>query len=178
MKLKIIGMTQLRTFFLLTIILTTTISVFGQVNCDTIKHPKLMGNKYQCRWNIFQLPDTISGIVVDHDQQMIGCGVWATASVTILKVDNDTIRILDLCNNEAYAIGQRITVVPSAEPEFQVLIANKIYVEGKKIKGKKRVKLNKQQKQEQRKNIELANLHLKYLDEFILKTTWGQIYPE
>ena len=84
----------------LTICILTSFSVFGQVDCDTAKYSKLLSNSFQCKWNFFQFNDTIEGIIIQHERQMTGCGVLATASLTIIKTDNDTIRVLDLCNQK------------------------------------------------------------------------------
>jgi hypothetical protein len=171
-------MTHVRTFYLLTILLITNLSVFGQVDCDTTKYPKLLSNSYQCKWIFINLTDTIEGIIVKHERQITGCGVLATASLTIIKVDNDTIRVIDLCNNKEYSIGQRVKVISETEPKFQVDIPHYILILEQKVKGRK--KITKQQKEERIITLE-KELYIWYsneFDEIILRTTWGQIINE
>ncbi len=150
--------------------LLTTFSVFGQVDCDTTKYPKLLSNSYQCKWNFFQLNDTIEGVIIKHEKQMIGCGFLATASLTIIETGSDTIRILDLCNLKDYSVGQKVKILPESEPKFQTLIPCYFYTV--------RIKLYKGDKGKKVKQDEKAVWHSNDFDERILKTTWGQIINE
>lgn len=154
--------------FILTIFTLTSGSVFGQVDCDTAKYSKLLSNTYQCKWEFFQLEDTIKGVVIKHEQQMTGCGVLATASITIIKTDNDTIRVLDLCNKDNYIEGQKVKIIPRTEPQFQVNIPCYILIDRRK-KGDKNRKT---------KEVEKNIWHSNNFDESILKTTWGEIINE
>jgi hypothetical protein len=152
---------QIKTFLLLAILSLTTLSVFGQPDYDTTKY-KLSNNSYQRNWTFFTLTDTIEGIVVKHERQVEDCGVVATASLTIIKVNNDTIRVLNLCNNKNYSKGRRVTIIPRAQPKYQVIIPFKI--EPPKNVGEK----------EKQKKIPKKCYTDKY-DYRILKTTWGVI---
>jgi hypothetical protein len=91
--------------------------------------------------------------------------------LTIIKTDNDTIRILDLCNNNDYSTGQQVKVIPGSEPKFQVHIPSYII-----ITGTKGMKMTKEQKKITEK--ELSTWHSNDYDERILKTTWGEITNE
>lgn len=154
--------------FILTIFTLTSGPVFGQVDCDTAKYSKLLSNTYQCKWEFFQLEDTIMGVVIKHEQHMIECGVLATASLTIIKTDNDTIRVLDLCNKDNFIEGQKVKIIPRTEPQFQVYIPSYIIIDRRKKGDKKR------KTKEVKKNI----WHSNNFDESVLKTTWGEIINE
>jgi hypothetical protein len=167
-------MKQATTFILLSILSLTKLTVFGQADCDTIKYTKLLSNSYQCKWTFFTLNDTIEGVIVKHERQT-SCGGIATASLSIVKIDRDTIRVLDLCNIEDYKVGQRVKIIPGAEPKFQVHIPSYII-----ITGYRKRKMTKQEKKEQKKitKKELSLWRANDYDERILKTTWVQLINE
>lgn len=161
----------------MTVLLLTSVWSFGQIDCDTTKYPKLLSNSYQCKWTFFTLADTVNGIILKHEKQNTGCGLFATASLTIIITDNDTIRVLDLCNQNDYSIGQNIKIVPGAAPNFQVHIPSYILISGQK---KKKKKMTRQEKEESKKitEKELSIWNSNDFDQKILKTTWGQIVAD
>ena len=79
-------------------------------------------------WNIIILEDTIEGIVIKHEEQMLVCGHFNAASLTIIKFGTDTIRIIDICNMENYKEGVSVIVSPDNEPHYGVNIPS--YVKG------------------------------------------------
>ena len=130
-------------------------TVFGQTNCDTTKYAKLLNNSSQCWWTFFQLTDTITGTILRHEKQMVACGHLAGASLTIVKTEKDTVRVIDLCNGKNYVKGQKIKIIPRTEPTFQVNLPFHVkWVD----KGKN-------------KYILISNK----FDKVVLKTTWGHI---
>ncbi|MES2139595.1 MAG: hypothetical protein V4511_07785 [Bacteroidota bacterium] len=165
-------MKVITTILTLTILILTNFSVFGQVDCDTTQYPKLINNSFQCKWTFFQLKDTTNGIIIKHEKQTIGCGSYATASLTIIFADSDTIRVLDMCNQLDYHAGQTVKIIPSTTPPFQVHIPWFVYVSDQSSK-----KLTPKEKEEQKKKTseELSISRSNEFDEKIKKTTWGQI---
>jgi len=74
-------------------------------------------------------------IILDYNPAGCSCGVRSCASNTIGKtiIDNDTIRVLSLCNNDTtYQLGERVKVIPTEKPNFHVLIAQYWLNEDKK----------------------------------------------
>lgn len=139
------------------ILFSTANRMFGQTVCDTTLHPKLISNSFQCTWTFFKLTDTIQRIIIRHERNPTGCGVYATASLSIAKTPTDTIRIIDLCNEDSYEIGQKIKIAPRNEPPFQVHIP--YYLEYADARGKK------------------YNWRTNSFDQTVLKTTWAQLQP-
>jgi hypothetical protein len=160
--------------FILSSLAFISLFAIGQTDCDTIKYPKLLWNSFQCKWQFFILTDTIQGIIIKHEQQTIGCGTIATASLTIIKTENDTIRVLDLCNLMEYKTGQKVKIVPDTAPNFQVHIPSYTLITGYPVK-----KRSKKEKEEQKKKTEAESKiwHSNEFDESVLKTTWGEIIP-
>lgn len=145
----------LKRFFLFTFSLTTVLTSFAQTECDTAEFHKLINNSYQCRWTFFQLTDTITGTIIRHEKQEVGCGIIATASLTIIKTDTDTIRVIGLCNQDSYESGQKIKIIPQNEPSFQVWIPSYYDVVDK--------------------NTNKYFTRSNDFDEVILRTTWGHL---
>ena len=48
------------------------------------------------------------------------CGIEWTASVCIIKTENDTIRAILQCFHEELKKGQKVTIGPDTEPDFDV----------------------------------------------------------
>ena len=165
-------MKQKSTFLLITIFSLIGPEVFGQVESDTLMCQKLNNNSFQCKWIFFSLSETIEGVVVKHEKQTGGCGVWANASLTIIKTANDTIRVLDLCNQEDYSLRDSVRIAPEIEPKFEVFIPSHILISTNTKK-----KMTKHEKVERKKitQRELSVWRSNDYDERILKTTWGQI---
>lgn len=143
-------------FTLATICLLTTTYILGQTNCDSIQNPKLVGNSFQCNWIYFNLTEEKQGIILKHDKQLVKCGILATASLTIVKLGKDTIRVIDQCNTSNYKKGQKIKIFPTTEPPFQVHIP--YYLDSSVSNITKRYFLR-------------SNLY----DEIVVKTTWANI---
>ena len=153
-------------FICLIITFALTSIAFGQTECDSIKYPKLLNNSYQCKWTFFKLDKSIEGIIIEHDKAQGSCGTRAFASLTIVKTDKDTIRILGLCNENLYLIGQKVKVSPENEPSFQVHLPS-TFIDGVRGTNKK----GKRKKQEPPILVPTATA----FDKSIIKTTWGQI---
>lgn len=83
----------------------------------------LYPNSFQCHWEMGVLGDTLhEAIVLAHTPQHIPCAFEASASVTIIAVAGDTVRIVDLCREEGLRAGLRIGVAPVAAPYMRVRI--------------------------------------------------------
>jgi hypothetical protein len=101
-------------FFLFSCLISSTVNGQQQIECQT-------------KWKYSELKETVSGVVVYHEQPIVMCGVVATASVTLLQTSaGDTIRILSLCHikgvsspNE-FRIGAKVSITPQAKPGFRV----------------------------------------------------------
>jgi hypothetical protein len=127
----------------------------GQDDCMENKNMRLHNNSYQCRWLFFTLKDSVDGVVVKHEKQSVPCGASATASVTIVYIGADTLRILDLCNESNYKRGQKIRILPEQVPRYVVDIP--FYYD---VIDEKR-----------NQYFSRTNEY----DERVLKTTWGEI---
>ena len=157
---------NMRPKIILYIVLTfslTSIAV-GQTACDTIKYPKLLDNSFHCKWAFFKLDKSIEGIIIDHHKADGSCGTSAFASLTIIKTDSDTIRVLSLCNENLYLVGQKVIVQSQNEPSFQVHLPF-THIIGSATKNKK-----KKNKESSKAIVDTINF-----DKLIIKTTWGQI---
>ena len=128
---------------------------FGQTICDTTRYPKLLGNSFQCKWAFFKLSDTTQGIVIKYEKQSTPCGVLATASLAIIKTKQDTIRVIALCDENNYRVGQKVKLIPANEPSFQVNIPS-YYDYFDKTKKKYYIRSNS-------------------FDETVVRTTWAHI---
>jgi hypothetical protein len=97
-------------------------SVFAQTDCDKLRNLKLLNNSYQCKWAYYKLKDTLLGTVIKFHAPPIPCGPDASASLTIIQVGTDTIRVLDFCNDMNFKKGQKIKISPQDEPPYRVSI--------------------------------------------------------
>ena len=149
--------------------------IYAEISRDTTNCPELLNNSSQCIWTFFTLTDTTNGIVVKHEQQHIGCGTKATASLTIIKTDNDTIRVLDLCNQSNYLVGCKVKIEPVANPNFQVQIPSYLLARGQQLK---KMKSRKKDYRKNKTENELPVWCSNEFDRVILKTTWGNIISD
>ena len=138
-------------------IIFTARTVSAQTDCDKIRNLKLLNNSYQCKWSFYKLKDSLVGTVIKFHPQPIQCGPDASASLTILKVGEDTVRILDFCNDIVFKKGQKVKVNPQDEPPFQVSIP--FYFDFLD--------------ELQRIVVSRTNVY----DETIINTTWGELEP-
>ena len=77
--------------------------------------------KIKKNWIYIIATDTIKGAVVEHTPAQAFCGHGATASVTIIKLQNgENARILSLCNLSVIDKGKSININPMTKPEFSV----------------------------------------------------------
>ena len=105
---------------------------------------------YYDKWVYFELSNSITGKIINHQPADFGCGIWATASVTIVLTDkSDTIRVVDMCNMLRYKVGQIIKVIPRKKPSFGLYLPLPLFKEG----------------------YPLSSIY----DLTILRTTWGEI---
>lgn len=76
-------------------------------------------------YDFIELTDPFEIIILDYTPAGCSCGGRSCASNTIGKTkDNDTIRVLSLCNTDTtYQLGERVKVIPSEKPKFNVMIA-------------------------------------------------------
>ena len=151
---------------LVTMSLLISIHISAQRVCDTL-HPKLLSNSGQCKWGFIKLNTLTKGIVIEHNKASGSCGVRAFASLSIIKINNDTIRVLDMCNQNLYTTGQKVQIIPADEPGFQVDIPYYCFIDGQKVIRKK------EKKNHQSEDKFIA--HSNNFDNTIFKTTWGQL---
>lgn len=98
---------------------------FVLVNCTNRKLTKkeaATANKCRDGWQYLNLKETINGEVLYHAKAPFSCGIFATASSTIIKTaSDDTIRILWLCNTDiTFKKSQLVKVLPAQKPSFAV----------------------------------------------------------
>jgi hypothetical protein len=79
-------------------------------------------NKCKQSWKYFNLKDSLTGHVLFHKKASIECGIFSSASLTLVKTSKgDTIRVLDLCNTKKdFDIGSFVTVQPQPKPGFGI----------------------------------------------------------
>lgn len=109
------------------ILLLLSMTIFAQTECSDVKSAKILTNSYQCFWEFFEIQDTLEATVIAHESAYVPCAFKATASVTILKVEEDTIRVLDVCNLEDYKIGAAVKVSAISVPHYKVSIPTYFY---------------------------------------------------
>ncbi|MGB0862718.1 MAG: hypothetical protein ACPG19_13675 [Saprospiraceae bacterium] len=131
------------------------IFLLAQKPCSNPKSERVLTNSFQCNWEFIELKDTSDATVILHSPTHVPCVFKATASVTIVKIKNDTIRILDVCNLQDYKTGEQIKVVSVSKPYYKVIIPTFFEEEDPTFKT----------------YIYRCNEY----DEKILKTTWGHI---
>ncbi len=142
-------------FFLLVFLSLQVISS-AQRPCSNPKKAKILTNSFQCHWKIVEIKDTISATIVHHERSFIPCAFKSSASVTIVKVKNRKIRILDVCNLKDFKVGQVVKIAPIEPPYSAISIPT--YFE-KTRKGRYIYRCNK-------------------YDESVKRTIWGQIIPK
>jgi len=103
---------------LFTIILTSylVLSLKGQTIDSLTVLPRIKPNdfSYENKWKYVKLKKTLTVTIIEHIPAEGGCGVYAYASLTIVKKTNgDTLRILDLCNQNNYKVNQVVKIEPT-----------------------------------------------------------------
>jgi hypothetical protein len=73
------------------------------------------------KWQYFELKKPLTGQVVKYTKSG-SCGTLAFASIAIIKLpNNDTVRVLELCNDEKeFQYNQSVIVSPGKRPAFGV----------------------------------------------------------
>lgn len=104
---------------------TILILSFMFINCTNRKLTKkeiATVNKCRASWQYLNLQDTIRGEVLYHTKASFLCGIFATASSTIIKTTlNDTIRVLWLCNTDInFRTAEFVKISPRQKPSFSV----------------------------------------------------------
>lgn len=97
--------------------------IFLFVSCASNRH---IGEQQEVlSLDFIELKAPFEIIILDYTSAGCSCGGKSCASNTIGKtIDNDTIRILSLCNNDTtYQLGDRVKVIPTEKPNFNVMIA-------------------------------------------------------
>ena len=135
-------------------LLIGTILLSGFYSCSTKKIYVFNTSDYKASWQYFDLKDTIQGIILRHQGAGVDCGNMAFGSVSIIKTDKDTIRVLDLCNMESIDEGRIITIYPDEKPSFGVVFPT--------------------ERLSYERNDTIYEMPSKY-DRKILKTTWGSL---
>ena len=134
-------MRNLLKFILLIFILS--LKTYSQNNSDSIRK----------NWKYFKLKTNTQAFVIDHLPSPALCGTLAFASVTIVQTeDGETFRVLNLCNSKTYTTHQKIKIIPSIKPKFNVILPSQSVI---------------MQNNESKIELEYNNQ--------ILKTTWAII---
>ncbi len=124
--------------------------VFGQADCDMLSE-----NSFQCNWKFFQLPVITNGVVISYQKAPVSCGVYTAAALSIIETTEDTIRVISLCEDSNFVVGQNVQIIPNETPNYRVTIPFYLAL------------LDVQQGE----TIYRSNEY----DEVTLKTTWGKI---
>ena len=76
----------------------------------------------QTEWKYLKLRDTVSGVVVFDSKASVNCGIFSSASTTLIRTDHgDIIRILQMCNTDIkLKLGARVKFAPEGVPSFRV----------------------------------------------------------
>jgi hypothetical protein len=107
----------------LSLIIILSLSLFGSFGQNT--KVKTLAPNYKCRdnWQYFSLRDSTTGQVIFHAKAIVLCGVLATASLTIIKTTNGTIRVLELCNTtKDFKKYKFVKVKPQERPAFDITL--------------------------------------------------------
>jgi hypothetical protein len=125
-----IYMNYFKLFFLSLICLIFSKDLVAQrgINRKKIRSTSTDTSWYQNKWNYLSFKDPIEMIIIEHTLAGVGCGSLATASETIGRVGNDTIRVLMLCNTDKIFIkDQTVMVYPYDRPNFFVSLPIEIH---------------------------------------------------
>lgn len=125
--------------------------LFAQDDCE----------RSSCDWVFFELEETVLGEVISHEQGT--CGHRAITSITILRVKEDTIRILSSCDDCTYETGQKIYIF-----EGEDILPLRFMRWGVGVPVKKKRGWKKEYKKAQ------AQLPSRF-DKLVLKTTVGNL---
>jgi len=148
--------------------LLTNEFVYSQTGKDSLRTSYSDTSK----WVYFKVTDTLVGEILESNNSPCACGVRACASLSIIKVEKDTIRVLDLCNTNDYIKGQKVKIAPEGKPLSQVMLPISYIIDGEKLNKAKKSKIKKQVKREE--SVTSQPYYNDY-DKTIFKTTWGQI---
>jgi hypothetical protein len=86
-------------------------------------------NSYDENWKFFELDEPIKARVLIHLPSTGLCGNIAFASVSIVQTkDEQTFRILDLCNNSNISENEIVKIIPAKKPEFSVLLPSRTFI--------------------------------------------------
>jgi hypothetical protein len=86
-------------------------------------------NSYDENWKFFELDEPIEARVLIHLPSTGLCGNIAFASVSIVQTkDEQTFRILDLCNNSNISENEIVKIIPAKKPEFSVLLPSRTFI--------------------------------------------------
>src|SRR6476660_891798 len=79
-------------------------------------------NKCKRTWSYIDIKDSVTGIVLFDKTPGADCGIFSTASMTLVKTSKgDTVRVLNLCNTTAsFEEGTFVIVQPQKKPGFGI----------------------------------------------------------
>ena len=146
---------------------------YSQTMYDSISD--IRNKKVFSKWNYIILKDTSVGVIVINTPAQAGCGVRIFAALSIVKMGNDTIRVIDGCNMDYYKEGQKIRIIPKAgNPDFSKC-------EGLPVSGGPGILVKK--KFLSKRYIELRVIDSGYplfnrYDTIVKKTTYGHIVAQ
>ncbi len=95
------------------VIFILSLKIYSQNDSDSIRK----------NWKYFHLKTNTKAFVIDHTPAPALCGTFAFSSITIVKTESgETFRVLDLCNSKSYKKNQKIKIMPSDKPPFNVML--------------------------------------------------------
>jgi hypothetical protein len=99
--------------YILIIILFISFASYSQTESDGLYLRNYVKSTKE-KWDFVVLKNTINAKIIYHAPAPALCGFMTTASITIVKTENnETIRVLDLCNvSDKYKINQIIKITP------------------------------------------------------------------
>ena len=99
------------------------------INCTDQTKRKDSTYLCQANWRYLELKEPIKGELIFYEQPTIKCGIFSTASVALVKMNNGkTIRVLGLCNSRTetresqsdFVAKKFILVKPKRVPDFRI----------------------------------------------------------
>lgn len=79
-------------------------------DCERTKLYTLLPNSYPCSWAFFELKQPLRGRIIAHHKQQAPCDILEQASLSIVAIGTDTIRVLDFCNGSEFNPGDEVKI--------------------------------------------------------------------
>lgn len=108
---------MLKHVILIAFFLITRLCGFSQTKGQQAK-----AQECKTKWGYDQLKQVVNGEVLYHRKAPVSCGIFSTASVTLVRTESgDTIRVLELCNTKKdFKRGAKVKVTPEGDKTWVV----------------------------------------------------------